>query len=156
MPQKTPSMLKFLFLLNLLPLQIIFAEGNERISCSVTQSNGSHYYVTCQDFSQSGTKKIIDCCTLVAGGSLELLRWGQNCLTTDKIYGSGIHLLEAKEPTATYCSAKFSLHKDFLSGGQNNTLSVSYSFRRLISCPSKWTLCKWSHFDRANPPLKCC
>lgn len=116
-------MLKSLFLFNLLTLQIIFAEGHERISCSVTQSNGSHYYVTCQDFSQSRTKKIIDCCTLVAdvgfmaGGSLDILKWGQNCLTTDKIDGSGIHLLEAKEPTATYCSAKFRLHRDFLSEG---------------------------------------
>ena len=123
-------MLKFLFLFNLLTLQIIFVKGNERISCSVTRSNGGHYYVTCQDFSQSGTKKIIDCCTLVggrysAGGTWELLRWGQNCLTQDKIDGSGIHLLEAREPTATYCSAKFRLYKDFLSEGQNSVLTIS-------------------------------
>ena len=107
------STLVFLFLL---PFHSSFAEETENqnngISCSLTQSNGRHYSATCQDFSEKETKKIIDCCTLQSSGE-DLITWGSNCIESSKIEAKQILLIDAKEPTATYCSVKFQLQEDF-------------------------------------------
>ena len=114
-------------------LQLTFAEEtedeNKRISCSLTQSKGNHYSVTCQDFSESSTNKVIDCCTLLTGHEY-LITWGSNCIDTGKINGEQIQQIEAKEPTATYCSVKFRLQEVF-QNSQTQTEGDDSVFRAL-------------------------
>ena len=100
----------FLLLFALEPQQLDAFHGE--ILCSTKISEGNIHDVTCQDFRSpdEGGKKQIDCCELHFSGSFFM--WGANCYPEEQT--KTINIIEAREPTATTCSIKFSLYEKFL------------------------------------------